>query len=172
MGLAARLAELRDRANRRRGPVLVHRVDGVPQLTRGVVTPACRNLTRGVVTPADHIQPAVDALTGHSVFQTDFCRTSFATRSGCLPASWCVINNPVDPDISYPGSAKHHCPDKELRLVATSWSPSPGEGFAALAANSRLPGVQSTFAGNWCPDVDPAVVATFPEVIERGVPDG
>lgn len=145
MGLASRLPQLRnDHAKRRRGPVLVHRVDGVPHLTRGVVT------------RADHIQPAVNALADHTVFQTDFCRTSFAGHSGRQPASWCVINNAVDPDIFYPGSAVHHRPGKDLRLVATSWSPSPSKGFAALADISRLSGVQLTFAGNWCPDVDPA----------------
>ena len=33
---------------------------------------------------------------------------------------------------------------------------SPSKGFAALSSLSRLPGVELTFAGNWCPDIDPA----------------
>ena len=145
MGLTGRLVQLRDyRAKRRRGPVLVHRVDGVPQLTRGVVT------------RADLVQPAVNALADHTVFQTDFCRTSFARHSGRQPASWRVINNAVDPGIFYPRSDQHLRSDKTLRLVATSWSPSPSKGFAALASLSQLDGVELTFAGNWCRDVGPA----------------
>lgn len=144
-GLPGRLAQLRNyRTKRRRGPLLVHRVDGVPQLTRGVVT------------RADHVQPAINALADHTVFQTDFCRTSFARHSGRPPASWCVINNAVDPGIFYPSPAERLRPDKVLRLVATSWSTSPSKGFAALASLSQLPRVELTFAGNWCRDVDPA----------------
>ena len=144
MGLTGRLAQLRDyRAKRRRGPVLVHRVDGVPRLTRGVVT------------RADHVQPAVNALADHTVFQTDFCRTSFASHGEREPASWSVINNAVDPEIFFPGPAEHVRSERQLRLVATSWSTSPTKGFAALASLSRLPGVELTFAGNWCPDVEP-----------------
>ena len=41
-----------------------------------------------------------------------------------------------------------------MRLVAASWSPNPRKGFADIAQFSRLPGVEVTFAGNWCPDVD------------------
>lgn len=145
MGLSGRFAQLRDyRTKRRRGPVLVHRVDGVPRLTRGVVT------------RADHVQPAVNSLADHTVFQTDFCRTSFTRHGGRQPARWCVINNAVDPRIFFPGHVARVRSDKVLRLVATSWSTSPSKGFAALASISRLPGVELAFAGNWCPDVDPA----------------
>ena len=130
-------------ARRQRKPVLVHRVDGVPHLTRGKKT------------KADIIQPAVNALTDHTIFQSDFCRTSFHANCDRAPKSWRVVKNAVDPRVFF-------LPDQPcqlgrvLSLVATSWSPNPSKGFSTLAAISRLPGVQLTFAGNWCPDIDPA----------------
>jgi len=130
---------------RREGPPVVHRVDGVPELVRG-----CR-------TRADDIQPAVNRLADHTVFQTEYCRISFAEHCGIAPASWRVINNAVDPTLFFPN------PDGgwkggPLRLVAASWSANPRKGHAALADISRLPGTELTFAGNWCPEVDPASV--------------
>ena len=129
----------------RRGPPLVHRVDGVPELIRGQRT------------PADAIQPAVNQLTDHTVFQTEYCRTSFAEHCGVTPDSWRVILNAVDPRLFFPhpdGAWK----GGPLRLVAASWSSNPRKGHAALAEVSRLPDTELTFAGNWCADVDPAAV--------------
>ena len=132
-------------ARGRRGPVLVHRVDGVAELVRGRRT------------KADEIQPAVNRLTDHTIFQTDYCRTSLAEHSGVVPASWRVIKNAVDPQVFFP-SADSPKRDGKLRLVAVSWSSNPRKGFATLAEVSCLPGVQLTFVGNWCPDIDPANV--------------
>ena len=130
---------------RRKGPPLIHRVDGVPELVRGLRT------------RADDIQPAVNRLTDHTVFQTEYCRNSFAEHCGLEPASWRVVTNAVDPEVCFPD------PDGgwqggPLRLVAASWSANPRKGHAALAAISRLPDTELTFAGNWCPKVDPAAV--------------
>ena len=124
-------------------PVLVHRVDGVPHLTRGQKT------------NADIIQPAVNALTDHTIFQSDFCRTSFQANCDHAPTSWRVVKNAVDPSVFFPPDQRRQL-GRVTSLVATSWSPNPSKGFSTLAAISRLPGVQLTFAGNWCPDVDPA----------------
>ena len=129
----------------RKGPVLIHRVDGVAELVRG-------HRTR-----ADEIQPAVNRLTDHTIFQTEYCRTSFAEHSGVSPPSWRIITNAVDPRVFYPVT-KMAQGDGPLRLAAASWSPNPRKGFADLAGMSRLPGVKVTFAGNWCPDIDPANV--------------
>ena len=126
----------------RRGPVLVHRVDGVPELTRGHRT------------AADGVQPAVNRLADHTIFQSQFCRTSFLEYGGDPSKRSSVVNNGVDPDIFFPA---RNAPSTErvLRLVAASWSPNRRKGFATLASLSKVPRTQVVFAGNWCPEVDP-----------------
>ena len=126
----------------KKGPVLIHRVDGVAELVRGHRT------------KADEIQPAVNRLTDHTIFQTEYCRTSFAEHCGVVPASWRVITNGVDPRVFYPDLGANR-DDGPFRLVAVSWSSNPRKGFATLAEMSRLPGLELTFVGNWCSDVNP-----------------
>ena len=133
------------RYRKRKGPVLIHRLDGVAELIRGRKT------------KADEVQPAVNRLTDHTIFQTEYCRNSFAEHCGILPASWRVINNAVDPQVFFPNLDPPK-QDDPFRLVAVSWSSNPLKGFATLADVSRQPGVQLTFVGNWCPAVDPANV--------------
>ena len=142
----------------RRGPVLIHRVDGVPELVRGKRT------------AADEVQPAVDRLTDHTIFQTQYCRDSFVQHCGISPANWRIINNAVDPALFYP-DANVDAPDGTLRLVAVSWSANIRKGFPALADISRLPGVELTFVGRWCPEVDPADVKLAGVRDSRGVAD-
>ena len=129
----------------RQGPILLHRVDGVPELVRGKKT------------MADDIQLAVNRLTDHTIFQSEYCRTSFAEHCGITPASSQIIHNGVDPKVFFP-DPKIVWDGGPLRLIAVSWSSNPRKGFATLAEVSRLPGVELTFAGNWCPEVDPAKV--------------
>ena len=129
----------------RKGPVLVHRVDGVPKLNRGHET------------RADQVQPAANRLTDHTIFQTMFCRTSFAEECGLAPKSWRIIKNAADPRVFFPNPNVIK-KDGPLRLAAVSWSSNPRKGFATIADVSRLPGVEVTFVGNWCPEVDPANV--------------
>ena len=124
----------------RKGPVLVHRVDGVPKLNRGHET------------KADQVQPAVNRLTDHTIFQTMFCGTSFAEECGLAPKSWRIIKNAADPRVFFP-NPKIVKKDGPLRLVAVSWSSNPRKGFATIADVSRLPGVEVTFVGNWCPEI-------------------
>ena len=130
---------------KRKGPVLIHRVDGVPELARG-------HRSR-----ADRVQPAVNRLTDHTIFQSEFCRTSFAEHSAAAPASWRVIRNGVDPRTFYPDQ-RNAWTNGPLRLVAVSWSSNPRKGFATLADVSRLPGVELTFVGNWGADIPSAKV--------------
>lgn len=126
-------------------PVLIHRVDGVPELVRGRRT------------IADDVQLAVNRLTDHTVFQSEFCKSTFATHCGVSPASSRVILNGVDPTVFF-ADAANTWERGPIRLAAASWSSNPRKGFATLAEVSRLPGLEVTFAGNWCPDVDPAYV--------------
>lgn len=126
-------------------PPLVHRVDGVPELARGHRT------------AADDLQPAVNRLTDHTVFQSQFCKRTFASHCRFTPESSRIILNGVDPTMFFPDPANTWA-DGPIRLVAVSWSPNPRKGFAAVADMSRLPGIEMTFVGNWCPDVDPANV--------------
>ena len=133
------------RYRKRKGPVLIHRLDGVAELVRGRKT------------RADEVQPALNRLTDHTIFQTEYCRTSFAEHCGVVPGSWRVIKNAVDPEVFFPNPAPPK-QDGPFRLVAVSWSSNPLKGFATLAEMSRLPGVQVTFVGNWCTEVDPASV--------------
>ena len=129
----------------RRGPVLVHRVDGVPELTRGRRT------------VADTIQPAVNRLADYTIFQSEFCQESFVEYGGDPPKRSCVVNNGVDGSIFFPVPSVPNAA-RGLRLVAASWSPNRRKGFSTLAALSRVPRVKVVFAGNWCPDVHPANV--------------
>ena len=129
----------------RRGPALVHRVDGVPELVRGRRT------------KADEVQPAVNRLTDYTIFQSEYCRTSFTEQCGFSPEHSTVIHNAVDPRLFYPCEAKP-VNGAPLRLVAASWSSNRRKGFDTLAEISRLPGVELTFAGNWCPEVEHANV--------------
>ncbi len=129
----------------RKGPPLVHRVDGVPELTRG---------RRG---RADSVQPAVNRLTDYTIFQSEYCRTSFTEHCGVTPQSWRIISNAVDQRVFFP-SKDAKGGGGPLRLVAVSWSSNPRKGFATLAEASCLPGVEVTFVGNWCPDIPPANV--------------
>ena len=68
-----------------------------------------------------------------------------------------MIKNAVDPQVFFPNPDPPK-QDGQFRLVAVSWSSNPLKGFATLAEVSRLPGVQVTFVGNWCTEVDPASV--------------
>lgn len=129
----------------RRGPVLVHRVDGVPELTRGRRT------------VADAIQPAVNRLADYTVFQSEFCRETFVEHGGDPLKRSCVVNNGVDGSIFFP-IPNVPSTGRGLRLVAASWSPNRRKGFSTLAALSRVPHMKVVFAGNWCPDVHPANV--------------
>lgn len=130
----------------RNGPALIHRVDGVPELARGKRT------------LADDVQPAVNRLTDYTVFQSEYCRTTFSEQCGFSPANSTVIHNGVDPRLFHPGGDTHSEAGAPLRLVAVSWSPNRRKGFDTLAEMSKLPGVELTFAGNWCPEVGPANV--------------
>ena len=126
----------------RRGPVLVHRVDGVAELVRGRRT------------IADEVQPAINRLTDHTIFQSEYCKASFAEHCGIVPSSSRVVLNGTDPRLFFP-DIDTSWDGGPMRLIAASWSSNRRKGFADISQFSRLPGVELTFAGNWCPDIDP-----------------
>ncbi len=129
---------------RRRGPILVHRLDGIAELYRGQRS------------KADAIQPVVNQLTDYTIFQSIYCRESFA-QHGIRPPRSSLIYNGVDPSIFYP-PARGLVPSPVSRLVAVSWSNNPRKGFATLAQFSRIPGIEIRFVGHWSPSIDPARV--------------
>ncbi len=146
MSLMGRLMPLRyfDTLSRR-GPIVVHRVDGVPELTRGHRT------------VADDVQPAVNRLADYTIFQTEFCRTSFYEHGGDASKRSRIVNNGTDPTVFFPALDTPSL-GGGFRLVAASWSPNRRKGFATLAALSKVPRLKVTFAGNWCPEIHPEKV--------------
>lgn len=142
----------------RQGPVLVHRLDGVTEVGRGVRT------------IADDLHPIINRLSDHTVFQSRYSQNIFAEHSSVVPASSRIIHNGVDPRIFYPDSDKHDA-GQVLKLVAISWSPNPRKGFSTLAEISLVPGIELTFIGNWCQDIPPAEVKLAGVLGSREVAD-
>ena len=128
----------------RRGPALVHRVDGVAELYRG----------QGG--SADRTQFAISSLADVTVFQSEYCRESF-WQYNVRPGAYCVIHNAADPSVFYP-SERPAQPGEILRMLATSWSPNPRKGFAILAQLSEVPNVEIRFIGKWAPEIEPRKV--------------
>ncbi len=123
----------------RRGPALIHRLDGVAQLARGVAG------------RADPIQYAVNRLCDWTVFQSRYSEESFADF-GVVPAHSSIANNATDPRYFYPPSRSPG--NEKLTLAASSWSPNPLKGFAWLTRLAQLPGIEVRFAGRWNPEFD------------------
>jgi glycosyltransferase involved in cell wall biosynthesis len=122
----------------RRGPALVHRVDGVAEEVRG--QPG----------RADPTQFALNGLADLTIFQTEYCRTSFKDY-GILPKNYSTVVNGVDSEIFYPPNEAPK--NTNLRLVASSWSSNPRKGFEVLSLASEVLGVEVIFAGNWAESV-------------------
>lgn len=132
---------------KRTGPILIHRVDGVPNLTRG-----------GYKTQTDTMMFAINRLTDYTIFQSKFCQTTFTKYSNAEPpANYRVIKNAIDPQIFLPDESITP-DDGPFQLVATSWSNNPRKGFTTLAEISCLPDIKLTFVGNWPAQIDPKQV--------------
>lgn len=130
-------------SRQRVGPAIVHRLDGVTELVRGEAG------------PADAVQPAVNKLCDNTIFQTEYCRASFADHSNLRPHHYTIINNAVSGSLFHPGSNNNAFLDSvgHLRFVAVSWSANTRKGFAKIAELSLLDNVEVTFAGNWAPEI-------------------
>lgn len=125
----------------RKGPAIVHRLDGVAELVRGRRT------------EADDLQRDVNALTDFTIFQSVYCRESFGSVGVTPPAST-IIYNGVDGSVFYPAAERRE-PGRVLRFIGSSWSSNPRKGFPTLAALSLVPDVEVRFAGRWPESVDP-----------------
>jgi glycosyltransferase involved in cell wall biosynthesis len=126
---------------KRKGPAIVHRLDGVAELIRGHRS------------EADDRQREVNALTDFTIFQSVYCRDSFAT-TGVHPAASTIIYNGVDGSIFRPAAQRRE-PGRVLRFIGSSWSSNPRKGFATIAALSLVPDVEVRFAGRWPETIDP-----------------
>jgi glycosyltransferase involved in cell wall biosynthesis len=126
---------------KRKGPAIVHRLDGAPQIIRGSIS------------TADDLVPQLNNLTDYTIFQSLYCVESFNSL-GVRPKKTAVIYNGVDPDIFFPD--KNNKPERrQLCLAASSWSSNPRKGFKTLAQVSKLPNVKINFLGRW-PDSIPS----------------
>jgi glycosyltransferase involved in cell wall biosynthesis len=133
----------------RRGPAIVHRLDGVAQLIRGKIT------------LADELVPALNHLSDFTIFQSHYSLQSFHSYN-VRPESSIIIFNGVDGERFYPRKLKR-LPAKKIRLIAVSWSSNPRKGFAILAKASQISGVEVQFAGRWCEAIDPLNVKILGE---------
>jgi len=129
---------------KRKGPTMVHRIDGVPRYYRGTIS------------KADAIQPAINRLCDYTVFQSRYSMESFATVAP-LPQHSEIIYNGVDSSLFRPPDRLRK-PGKTLRFVASSWSSNPRKGFTTFAELSRIAGVSVDFVGRWPRNIDPAKV--------------
>ncbi len=134
----------------RRGsrPPFVHRLDGVFRL-----------YGRPTDDPADVDQLAINRFADWTVYQSEFCRTSFEAEGADVSRSTVVMNG-VDLEVFYP--ARTPPAAGPLRLVAIAWSPNRRKGGPDVARASLAPGVEVTFVGNWPAGVDPARVRVVP----------
>ncbi|HEX8619604.1 MAG TPA: glycosyltransferase family 4 protein [Thermoanaerobaculia bacterium] len=121
----------------RRGTTFVHRLDGV------------QHLIRGTVTDADNIHVAVNGLCDYTIFQSEYCVSSFRECGGIDQQRSTIIYNGVDGEIFTAPKQPSVSTPRVLRFGASSWSPNPRKGFARLAALSQVPGVEVEFAGRW-----------------------
>ncbi|OGS36744.1 MAG: hypothetical protein A2293_06845 [Elusimicrobia bacterium RIFOXYB2_FULL_49_7] len=123
--------------NKRKGPAIVHRCDGVTALY-------------GRHDNSDKLQFAINSFTDRTVFQSEFSKKSFA-RFGIAPVHSSTIFNGVDTSLFYPGREAGGL-DGALRAVAVSWSSNPKKGFSYLSSLAQVKGIKLTFIGNWCKD--------------------
>jgi len=119
---------------KRKGPPLVHRVDGIAALY-------------GRFDESDEIQIKINQLTDYTIFQSKFCRDSFASYGIC-PQRSMVIYNGVDNRLYYPDRSTKK-PSKKLKALAVSWSSNPMKGFSTLVEIATRFDIELTFVGNW-----------------------
>jgi len=129
-------------------PPFVHRLDGVFRL-----------YGRRPDDPADRDQVHINRHVDWTIYQSEFCRQSFANEAADVTRST-VIYNGVDTDRFFP--ALQPPPENSLRLIAVSWSPNIRKGFREFVAAASLPGVEVTFVGNWPHGLDAGQVKVIP----------
>ena len=125
----------------RKGPPLLHRLDGVAALIRGHRT------------NADILQFGINPFCDYTIFQSAYSQESFL-KFGIIPSKSKIVHNGVDGNIFYPAQTKR-TGQYPLRLSAVSWSPNLRKGFSTLAEISNLPNVELSFIGHWPPEIAP-----------------
>lgn len=141
----------------RRGPAIIHRLDGVAELIRGRKT------------MADKLIPPLNLLTDFTIFQSRYSLESFSSF-GINPINSNIILNGVDGKIfCLPTQLRN--PSKKIKLIAVSWSPNPRKGFSIIAKASLIHGVEVQFAGRWCETIDPLNVRLLGEKTSKELAD-
>jgi glycosyltransferase involved in cell wall biosynthesis len=138
-------------------PPFVHRLDGVFKL-----------YGRRADDPADEAQFGINRHMDWTIFQSEYCRRSFASEGLDVSRST-VVWNGVDLSHFSPAS----CPpqDGTLKLIAVAWSANMRKGFPTTVEASKLPGVEVTFVGNWPAGLDPGAVSVVPPQVHAHLPD-
>jgi len=131
-----------------RRPVFVHRLDGV-----------FKNYGRSENNPADLDQIGINSYLDWTIFQSEYCRQSFAAE-GLDTSRSTVVFNGVDLGVFFP--APNVSLDKPLRLVSVAWSSNVRKGFRSMVEASELPGVEVTFIGNWPQGIPAGEVKLIP----------
>ena len=129
-------------------PPFVHRLDGVFRL-----------YGRRPDDPADRDQVPINRLVDWTIYQSEFCRQSFAHEGADVSRST-VIYNGVDTERFYPAAKLP--PLVPFRLVMESWSPNIRKGAPYAMQASQLPGVEVTFIGQWPPGLPTGNVHLIP----------
>ena len=139
-----------------RRPPFVHRLDGVFRL-----------YGRPAGDPADVAQLGINRYMDWTIYQSEFCRRSFASEGLDVSRST-VIFNGVDTDRFYPATKLP--PPIPFRLVMVSWSPNVRKGAPYAVQASQLPGVEVTFIGQWPPGLPTGNVRLIPPQTHDALP--
>ncbi len=118
----------------------------------------------------DDLQYNVLRIADYTIFQSDDCVDSFRAM-GYDGDQYAVIHNGVDQGIFHRDGRHPWNPDKPLRVFSSNWSASKHKGYDAIALFSRLPGVQSSFVGNWNQETDPGHVSIQGPVTQSELAD-
>ena len=134
----------------RRGarPPFVHRLDGVFRL-----------YGRKANDPADIDQILINQYMDWTIYQSEYCRQSFAGEGVDVSRSTVVLNG-VDLELFFP--TERPTAMRPIKLIAMAWSPNLHKGFPAMVQASQLPNVEVTFAGNWPKELNAGKVRVFP----------
>lgn len=138
-------------------PPFVHRLDGVFRL-----------YGRDAGDPADTAQIGINQNMDWTIYQSEYCRQSFANE-GLDTKRSDVIFNGVDTSRFYP--ADDVPPFEPFKLVSLAWSPNIRKGAPQAVEASRLAGVEVTFIGRWPDTLDPEGVNVIPPVSHQELPE-
>ncbi len=114
---------------------LVHRLDGITAL-----------YGRADGREYDTLQIELNALAAYTVFQSEFCRESFAPHlSKKTPQA--IAANGADGDVFTWTRRKK--PAAAVNFIAASWSKNPSKGHADLILLAAQPNMVVTYVGRW-----------------------